>query len=102
MADYQIVPITEEYIVGFHNAIDIVSRERQYLAFLEAPPIESTRDFVLNNIRSRNPQFVVLSDASVVGWCDVERNVSRPVLAHCGTLGVGLLSNFRDRESDAS
>jgi hypothetical protein len=32
-----------------------VVRERRYLAFLEAPPIEATRTFVLDHIKRGQP-----------------------------------------------
>src|SRR5262245_2398891 len=90
----EIVPIAAEHIEGFHRALDFVARERRYLAFLEAPPIESTRTFVLNNIEQGYPQFVVVSGGQIVGWCDVLPK-SRPVHAHIGVLGVALLPGFR-------
>jgi ribosomal protein S18 acetylase RimI-like enzyme len=93
--DYAIVPIAEEHIPDFHAAVDVVAREKKYLAFLEAPPLEETTKFVLNSIQQNNPQFVVLSDGNVVGWCDVIRNTKRIVYSHCGTLGIGLLPEFR-------
>jgi hypothetical protein len=76
----EIVTITQEYIEGFHRALDFVARERRYLAFLEAPPPDETRAFVLNNIAQGYPQLVVLSAGEVVGWCDVLPK-SRPVHA---------------------
>jgi len=94
---YQIVPIAEEHISGFRAAVDIVARERKYLAFLEAPPFEETRRFVLRNIEQGYPQFVVLSADAVVGWCDVFPNRTRVIYSHCGTLGVGLLPEFRGK-----
>jgi ribosomal protein S18 acetylase RimI-like enzyme len=90
----EIVPIAEGHIEGFHRAVDIVARERRYLAFLEAPPIEATRTFVLDNIRRGHPQFVAVSAGEVVGWCDVTP-LSRPIQAHRGVFGVGLLPQFR-------
>ena len=48
--NYQIVPITEAHIDDFWSAVDSVARERKYLAFLEGPPIQMTKDFVLGNI----------------------------------------------------
>lgn len=92
---YQIVSITEEHISGFRAAVDVVARERRYLAFLEAPPLEDVTKFVRNNIEHRYPQFVVLSAGTVVGWCDVIPNRTRVIYSHCGTLGVGLLPEFR-------
>jgi ribosomal protein S18 acetylase RimI-like enzyme len=94
MSPVEIVPITEEHIESFHQTLDFVARERRYLAFLEAPPIDSTRAFILNHIRQRYPQFVAISAGEVVGWCDVTPK-SRPIYAHCGVLGMGLLPRFR-------
>ena len=94
---YQIVPIAEEHIRGFHAAVDVVARERKYLAHLEAPPFEETRRFVLRNIEHGYPQFAVVSADTVVGWCDVLPNRTRVIYSHCGTLGVGLLPDFRGK-----
>jgi ribosomal protein S18 acetylase RimI-like enzyme len=95
MDTIEIVPIAQDHIDGFHRALDIVARERRYLAFLEAPPIESTRAFVLDNIKRGHPQFVAVSaDGEVVGWCDV-KPMSRPIQVHRGVFGVGLLPQFR-------
>jgi ribosomal protein S18 acetylase RimI-like enzyme len=95
MADYQIVPITEEHIVGFHDAVDAIARERKYLAFLEGPALATTQSYVLNNIEAKYPHLVVLSTDSVVGWCDIIPNTSREVYFHSGDLGIGLLRPFR-------
>jgi RimJ/RimL family protein N-acetyltransferase len=90
----KIVPIAPEHVEGFWNVLDIVARERKYLVFTEAPPIASTREFVMNNIAARNPQLVALAAGEVVGWCDVRRD-HWPAHAHCGTLGMGILPAFR-------
>jgi RimJ/RimL family protein N-acetyltransferase len=94
---YRIMPIAKEHIAGFHAAVDVVARERKYLAFLEAPPLEETTRFVLDNIEHGYPQFVVLTADTVVGWCDVIPNRTRIIYSHCGTLGVGLLPEFRGK-----
>jgi len=95
MPPVEIVPIKQSHIEGFHRALDVVARERRYLSFLEAPPIEETRNFVLNNIQQGYPQLIaVLSDSEVVGWCDVVPK-TRPIYTHGGVLGVGLLPAFR-------
>jgi ribosomal protein S18 acetylase RimI-like enzyme len=91
-----IAPIREEHIEGFHAALDAVSRERDYLAFLEAPPIEEVRAFLGRNIARGYPQLVALDEGRVVGWCDV-LPVDRPVMRHCGVLGMGLLPAYRGR-----
>ncbi len=89
-----IVPIAKEHVAGFRECIDAVSRERRYLAFLEARPLPVIRKFVLDNIRAGNPAFVAVKDGRVVGWCDICR-MDRPVYLHVGVLGMGILKEFR-------
>jgi RimJ/RimL family protein N-acetyltransferase len=89
-----IVPIEESHIDGFHRTLDVVARERRYLAFLEAPPLAGARAFVLDHINRGHPQFVALSAGEVVGWCDITPK-QRPIYAHVGVLGMGLLPPFR-------
>jgi ribosomal protein S18 acetylase RimI-like enzyme len=96
MASVEIVPITQDHIESFHRALDFVARERRYLSFLEAPPLESVRAFVLDNISHGYPQLVAVSAGQVVGWCDVVPH-PRPINAHVGVLGMALLPEFRRR-----
>jgi ribosomal protein S18 acetylase RimI-like enzyme len=90
----EIVPIAPEYVESFHRALDFVARERRYLSFLEAPPLDSARAFVLEMINHGHPQWVALSVGKVVGWCDVTPK-TRPIYAHSGVLGMGVLPPFR-------
>jgi ribosomal protein S18 acetylase RimI-like enzyme len=94
MGVVEIVPITQDHIDGFHRALDFVAREGRYLAFVEGPPLENTRAFVLDHIQRGHPQFVAISAGEVVGWCDVTPK-ERPIYAHGGVLGIGLLPRFR-------
>jgi ribosomal protein S18 acetylase RimI-like enzyme len=94
MSVIEIVPITQGHIEGFHKTLDIVARERRYLSFLEAPPFEATRAFILDMIEQGYPQLVALSGGEVIGWCDVTPK-PRPIYAHSGVLGMGLLPPFR-------
>lgn len=93
---FTIERISPKHIDGFRHAVDVVAREHKYLAFLEAPPLKAARAFVLNNIKTGNPQFVAIAEGNVIGWCDIVRS-ERPVHAHCGILGMGLLPSFRSR-----
>jgi ribosomal protein S18 acetylase RimI-like enzyme len=96
--DYRVVPISEEHIETFHSALDRVARERKYLAMLEAPPLATFRDFVLNNIRNGVfPQVVALKDGGVVGWCDVMTVSDRPVHAHAGFITIGIVEEHRGK-----
>ncbi len=89
-----IVPTSEEHIEGIHKCLDSVARERRYLAFIEAPPLDSTRRFVLAHIEKDAPHFVALLGEDVIGWCDVSP-MTWAGFAHCGRLGMGVRKNFR-------
>src|ERR1700741_5101510 len=90
----EIMPIREEHIESFHATFDVVARERAYLAHLEAPPMETTRAFVRNNIAKGYPHLVAVADGRVIGWCDVTAKI-RPTERDCGVLGMGLLPDRR-------
>lgn len=79
---------------SFWRALDAVARERCYLVFLQAPPIESTRHFVDQIIAKDGCQFYAMHAGRVVGWCDVIRN-ERAGLTHSGHLGMGMLPEYR-------
>ena len=89
-----IVPITAELAPGYRSALDSVAHERRYLSSLEAPPIERTLAFVASNIANGNPHFVAIAEDQIVGWCDIVRD-SHPWRRHVGTLGMGVVANFR-------
>jgi len=92
----EIVRVREEHIGGFHAALDDVARERAYLTFLEAPPIELARKFIGQSIAKGHPHFVALDGDRVVGWCDVTPR-DRPATRHGGVLGIGVLPEWRGR-----
>ena len=94
--DVAIARIKPEHIEEFHAVVDFVARERRYLASFEAPPLDSTSRFVMNNISKGYPQFVAIANDKVVGWCDIIPK-DRPLHVHCGVLGMGLLPPFRGR-----
>lgn len=92
--NFVIIPITEAHIEEFWQAVDSVSRERKYLAFLEGPPIHTTRDFVLQNIQGNWPHVIAVHEGKIIGWCDITA-LDRPIFAHVGSLGIGVLAPFR-------
>ncbi|WP_454781847.1 N-acetyltransferase family protein [Legionella sp. WA2022007384] len=91
---FSIIPIQEKHIDAFWSAVDSVARERKFLAFLEGPPIESTKEFVLEHINNNWPQVVAMFDGKLVGWCDISP-LDRPVFAHVGSLGIGVIAPYR-------
>ncbi|MGE5682027.1 MAG: N-acetyltransferase family protein [Bacillota bacterium] len=91
----QIIPISREHIESFHRCLDSVSRERLYLAFLEAPPLESVKEYVESNIANDIPQFVALAEGEVIGWCDISP-LKLEGFRHCGRLGMGVHKDYRN------
>ena len=74
-----------------------MARERRHLAFLEAPPLEGTREFIRSLLTGGGVHVVAVDENdSVVGWCDIVRDL-RVGFRHTGRLGMGLLSDFRGK-----
>ena len=92
----EIVPLALGHIESFHHALDVVSRERKYLSFLEAPPLDQARRFVMDRIARGDPGYVAAVRGEVVGWCDITRH-DRPIRAHRGALGMGIVPSYRGR-----
>ena len=90
------MPIAEAHALSFRECLDVVARERQFLALYEAPPPAQVLRFVTENLANDNPQFVALEGDRVVGWADVVRGWA-PAIAHVGTLGMGVLPGYRGR-----
>jgi RimJ/RimL family protein N-acetyltransferase len=83
-------------IEGTWSCIGVVARERAYIGFLDAPPLEASREFWSNLLDKGFPFEVAVDSGKVVGWCDIGP-VPRPIFAHVGVLGMGLLPDFRGR-----
>ena len=96
MTAVEIVPTAERYVDGFHAAVDVVARERRYLAFLQAPPVEGSRTFVQSLLNGAGVQVLAVDGDNVVGWCDVVRDW-REGFRHGGHLGMGLVPQYRGR-----
>jgi len=62
-----IAPMAPAHVEGFRRAVDVVARERKYLTFLEAPPLEESREFVLEFIARGDPQFVASTERKSSG-----------------------------------
>lgn len=93
----RIVGAQERHIAGYHAALDAVARERRWLCFLAAPPLERSAAFVRELLAGAGVQVVAVDDAdTVVGWCDIARG-ERPSIAHTGHLGMGLVKAHRGR-----
>jgi RimJ/RimL family protein N-acetyltransferase len=94
--DVAVAPIALEHIDSFHQGLDLVARERQYLDISDAGPLAHFRDYIEKQISNGDPFFVALARGEVVGWCDIERH-RFAANVHSGTLNIALVSRFRDR-----
>jgi hypothetical protein len=43
------------------------------------------------------PHIVAIVDGKVVGWCDISSSIHRQVAEHVGSLGIGVLEEYRGR-----
>jgi RimJ/RimL family protein N-acetyltransferase len=94
---FDVRPITEADIPGFHATLDAVAQEASFLRGNRAPPFDAVASFVLSNIENRNPQSVaVTQEGQVIGWCDIVRGRGAHE-AHLGELGMGVVAEWRGR-----
>lgn len=92
----KIILAEEKYIPGFHRCLDIVAKEEKFILLLEAPPLDSTIDFVKKNMANKVPQCFALDGEEVVGWADVFP-LTRKTIDHRGGLGMGVLPSYRGK-----
>ena len=90
-------PVSEEHMEGLWRAIEAVARERRYLGNVDGFPLGEVRQFAAALAAGGGVQLVAVDDdGSVAGWCDIRRNPFEG-FRHVGTLGVGLLSAYREQ-----
>ena len=89
-----ITPISEDLAESYRVCLDTVARERKYLAQIEALPLERVQAFVRESVATDAVQFVAVDQGPVVGWADIFPAWAHAV-AHCGTLGMGVLPAYR-------
>lgn len=94
--DVSIEPVAPAHFEGLWRALDVVAREKRYLAFTEAPPWESSRAFYEHIVANDLCQVVAVQGHEVVGWCDILPGVGQ-TRSHIGTLGIGLIPAARHR-----
>ena len=87
---------TVEDAAAVAGMIDVVARERRFLATTVGFPEESTRNFIVD-LRSADAVHVVAEfDGSLVGWCDIAP-LPFEGMHHVGRLGMGVKRDFRGR-----
>ena len=90
----RIVPVAEEHAVSYRECLDMVAREKRYLAQIEALPLENIQRFVCESVANDAVQFMAVQGTQVVGWADIFPSWAYAV-AHCGSLGMGVMPSFR-------
>ena len=95
MSDVRIIYAEEKYFPSFREALDRVAKERIYIATTEAPKLESVQEFLGKLTANNNPVYHAIDRTDrVVGWCDITPK-ENPLQSFRGTLGMGVLSEFR-------
>lgn len=89
-------PITLADVPAYHAVLDVVAKERRWLAMVEAPPLAETEAFITGTLNRGDIMLVAEEDGGIVGWCDI-LTPPRESMRHAGTLGIGLLASHRDR-----
>lgn len=79
---------------GFWSALASVAKEKKYILTIEAPPFESTRAFVQDNVEKNHAQYVAVCDNQIVGWADIIP-LEHSTMAHVGGLGMGVIAEHR-------
>lgn len=91
-----IVPVREDLAASYRECLDVVARERRYLAQTEALPLARIAGFVRDSVACDAVQFFALDGDRVVGWADIFPAWAHAV-SHCGTLGMGVHPDYRSR-----
>ncbi|MCA0175885.1 MAG: GNAT family N-acetyltransferase [Proteobacteria bacterium] len=89
-----IVPVQLQYAASYRECLDVVAREKRYLAQIEALPLARIEAFVQESVAHDAVQFFALDGERVVGWADIFPAWAHAV-AHRGTLGMGVHPAYR-------
>ena len=92
----EVVYANEKYFKSFYETLREVARERIYIEMLEPPKFEDVAAFQQGLINRKGPIFYAIDGEKVVGWADIFPD-DNPRMSHRGSLGMGLLPNYRGR-----
>lgn len=83
---------------GLSHCVDVVARERRYLAAVCGFTEDETRTFIGSLVENGGVQILAFDNGVVVGWCDVSP-IPLEGMRHVGRLGMGLLPAYRGQGS---
>ncbi|MGE3344737.1 MAG: N-acetyltransferase family protein [Vicinamibacterales bacterium] len=91
---WTIRPSVPEDAPALRSCLDVVARERRYIAMLEGPSLEQLRTYLeLLSTRGGIQQVAATADA-IIGWCDLTPKFMAG-FRHTATLGMGVLPAHR-------
>ena len=90
----EIIPISEEYIVGYNACLSAVAQERRWLGAVSPADMNRSIEFVQRNLAEGNPHYIALDAGQVVGWCDIVRQKLEG-FTHAAALGMGVQKDYR-------
>ncbi|MDR1003240.1 MAG: GNAT family N-acetyltransferase [Oscillospiraceae bacterium] len=92
-----IVRAEEKYIKSYNETFSVVVREGKYLSTKEPLTLEESGEFVAFCKENGYPQYFAVNERDeVVGWCDVVHRPEESKTERVGSIGVGLLPDYRD------
>ena len=92
----EIIQPSEVHYRSLHEALDVVAREKRFLAIMQAPPLEQSLAFYRGLAAARLPHLVAVEGERVIGWADVCALFGE-AREHIGVLGMALVPAYRHR-----
>ena len=81
---------------ALRDCVARVAREKRYLITVDGFSLEETLAFLRRIESEQLIQLVATVDERIVGWCDI-LPLEAPGFRHVGTLGLGVLAEWRGR-----
>ena len=95
-ASIRIAETRIEHTAGIQACHAAVAKEKKFDILLESPPSEFIRAYIEQNLKNGQIMLVLLDGDKVAGWCEIIRPWL-PTVSHVGTLGIGLLPEYRGK-----
>ena len=94
MPSLHISPLAKPHFKNLRRVLDVIAREKHFLAFFAAPAAEEAYAFYRGILEHNDSHYVALLNSKVIGWCDVIRKPQAAV-QHVGVLGMGIHPDHR-------
>lgn len=85
-----------DHASAFCRLVDMVARQRRYLAATEGFPEEMARDFVAEIEKNNLSQYYAFDGERLIGWCDILPKAFEG-MRHVANLGMGLHPDYRGK-----